>query len=260
MSFLKKIRKALEPAPRSRRYGASISALGHVLPVEVVVEPRREFRYSITGKKIILRAPVGCTTDDIRDQLIQLQAWAEPVLRERPELFRRYVAPTYQSGSTLTVGRYEYTLDVRTETRDDSSIRQQGRHLTLLLSDQLTAAQRTRTTRKLLAKAVAAHQKNDITRRVLELNRATVNRPIRGVTLKYNHSNWGSCSSRSNINLSTRLLFAPLEVQDYVIIHELAHLVEHNHSDRFWAVVAQYLPDYERHERWLKEHGATCDF
>ncbi|MDV7393186.1 M48 family metallopeptidase, partial [Arthrospira platensis SPKY1] len=77
---------------------------------------------------------------------------------------------------------------------------------------------------------------------------------------KYNSSNWGSCSSGRNINLSTRLLFAPPAVQDYVIIHELAHLVELNHSDRFWKLVSEIMPDYEEKEKWLKEYGHLCEF
>ena len=57
-----------------------------------------------------------------------------------------------------------------------------------------------------------------------------------------------------------RLLFAPPEVVDYVIIHELAHLIELNHSHRFWAEVARAMPNYEEQEAWLKKYGAACDF
>jgi predicted metal-dependent hydrolase len=80
------------------------------------------------------------------------------------------------------------------------------------------------------------------------------------VRLKYLHSRWGSCSSSSNINLSTRLLFAPEGVIDYVIIHELAHLQELNHSPRFWRLVAEAMPDYQLKEKWLKDNGHLCDF
>ncbi|HRI62460.1 MAG TPA: M48 family metallopeptidase, partial [Saprospiraceae bacterium] len=83
---------------------------------------------------------------------------------------------------------------------------------------------------------------------------------IKSVNLKYNHSNWGSCSAHNNVNLSTRLLFAPQDVQDYVILHELAHLVELNHSDRFWSLVQGYMPDYREKEKWLKLNRSKCDF
>ncbi|MDI9408931.1 MAG: SprT family zinc-dependent metalloprotease [Candidatus Pacebacteria bacterium] len=66
---------------------------------------------------------------------------------------------------------------------------------------------------------------------------------------------WGSCSSRGNLNYSWRLIFAPPEVVDYVAAHEVAHLVELNHSPRFWALVERLIPDYETHRKWLKVNG-----
>jgi predicted metal-dependent hydrolase len=62
------------------------------------------------------------------------------------------------------------------------------------------------------------------------------------------------------LNFSSRLLFAPQDVQDYVIIHELAHLIELNHSDAFWQLVADAMPNYSEKENWLKENGAACRF
>jgi predicted metal-dependent hydrolase len=69
-------------------------------------------------------------------------------------------------------------------------------------------------------------------------------------------SRWGSASARGTISLSWRLLLAPLEVLDYVVVHELCHLRELNHSRRFWALVATARPDYETQKRWLDRHGA----
>ena len=66
---------------------------------------------------------------------------------------------------------------------------------------------------------------------------------------------WGSCNKKGNITFSFRLIMLPLEVIDYIIIHELAHLVELNHSKRFWAAVEKMMPEYEQHEKWLKHNG-----
>jgi len=66
---------------------------------------------------------------------------------------------------------------------------------------------------------------------------------------------WGSCSSNGTINFTWRLVMAPLEVVDYVVLHELAHLNVKNHSPRFWKLVETICPDYKRQRKWLKEHG-----
>ncbi|MFP4370503.1 MAG: M48 family metallopeptidase [Candidatus Kapaibacterium sp.] len=66
---------------------------------------------------------------------------------------------------------------------------------------------------------------------------------------------WGSCSTRGNINYSWKLILLPVPLIDYVIIHELAHLIEHNHSRDFWAIVEKIYPDYKKARKWIKEKG-----
>lgn len=66
---------------------------------------------------------------------------------------------------------------------------------------------------------------------------------------------WGSCSSRGTLSFTWRLVMAPLEVVDYVVVHELAHLRVQNHSAAFWAEVAQMMPDFKRQRDWLKKNG-----
>ena len=74
------------------------------------------------------------------------------------------------------------------------------------------------------------------------------------VRIKDQETRWGSCSSQNNLNFSWRLIMAPPKVLDYVIIHELAHLEQMNHSYKFWDVVEKYDPDYRENRRWLKKH------
>ena len=66
---------------------------------------------------------------------------------------------------------------------------------------------------------------------------------------------WGSCSPNGTVNFSWRLVMAPLEVIDYVVVHELAHLRVKDHSQKFWKVVESILPAYKLHRKWLRENG-----
>lgn len=66
---------------------------------------------------------------------------------------------------------------------------------------------------------------------------------------------WGSCSGKARLHFSYRLIYAPVEVIDYVVVHELAHIVFKNHGARFWAQVAKYCPDYLQKRKWLKENA-----
>lgn len=75
------------------------------------------------------------------------------------------------------------------------------------------------------------------------------------MTLRSQRTRWGSCSIGGHISLNWRLVMAPPEVLSYVVIHELAHLAEHNHGPGFWSLVERFCPDFRSHKKWLKLHG-----
>jgi len=77
------------------------------------------------------------------------------------------------------------------------------------------------------------------------------------ITLRDTSSRWGSCSANGNLSFSWRLIFAPRAVLEYVVAHEVAHIVQHNHSPAFWAVVAHICPNWQQQRDWLKKHGKT---
>ena len=77
------------------------------------------------------------------------------------------------------------------------------------------------------------------------------------ITIRNQRSRWGSCSSAGNLNFNCLLMLTPPEVQDYVVVHELCHRKEMNHSDAFWAEVERVLPDYRERRKWLKENGGA---
>lgn len=75
------------------------------------------------------------------------------------------------------------------------------------------------------------------------------------ITIRNQKTRWGSCSGKGNLNFNCLLMLTPEDVQDYVVIHELCHRKEMNHSPKFWAEVAKIMPDYKRKRKWLKENS-----
>jgi predicted metal-dependent hydrolase len=68
---------------------------------------------------------------------------------------------------------------------------------------------------------------------------------------------WGSCTSQNNIRLNWKLIMAPIEILDYVVVHELSHTIHHNHSKAFWNLVESIIPDWKDKRKWLRENGTT---
>jgi len=77
----------------------------------------------------------------------------------------------------------------------------------------------------------------------------------RRITLRDQRSRWGSCSSKGTLSFNWRLVLAPHDVLDYVVVHEICHLVELNHGPRFWRLVERRRPSYRDSKRWLDDHG-----
>ena len=75
------------------------------------------------------------------------------------------------------------------------------------------------------------------------------------ITIRNQKSKWGSCSANGNLNFNCLLMLTPPEVIDSIVVHELCHRKEMNHSKAFWTEVEKIIPDYRQREKWLKEHG-----
>ena len=113
--------------------------------------------------------------------------------------------------------------------------------------------------RKLLEKFYRKEAEKRFTDRVILLS-DLVGKDVKTVTIRSQQTRWGSCSSRLTISLNWRLIMAPDFASDYVIYHELAHLTHMNHSNRFWQLVEQYIPEYKDAEKWLKKHHQLLNF
>lgn len=77
------------------------------------------------------------------------------------------------------------------------------------------------------------------------------------ITIRNQKTRWGSCSSKGNLNFNCLLMLMPDKVLDYVVVHELCHLKQMNHSKKFWKEVERYMPDYKNYKKWLNENGGA---
>jgi predicted metal-dependent hydrolase len=91
--------------------------------------------------------------------------------------------------------------------------------------------------------------------RFIELHAKKYHLYPRFIRIKTQKSRWGSCGIHNDINLNWLLVLAPPQVMEYVVVHELCHIKERNHSQKFWHLVKLHLPDYQIQRNWLKKEG-----
>jgi len=103
---------------------------------------------------------------------------------------------------------------------------------------------------------LAGKMKKEFVPRVREYARI-MNITVGRISIRTQKTRWGSCTSEGNLNFNCLLFLAPAKVQDYVIVHELCHRIEMNHSKRFWELVSSYIPDYKESKKWLDTEGKT---
>jgi predicted metal-dependent hydrolase len=224
------------------------------VPYKIIVERRGNIRASIATKQAYLRLPPYITSARIRKEHVKFLDWIRIQIHANPAIRKRFTLKKYYSGQSINVMDHAFQL----ELIFDSQIKQNKAklyHKDGLVQIKLLSQDHVLATPRLLSRTFGHHFLPAVINRVENLNQQHFNFEYNNVRLKYNKSNWGSCSTKKNINLSTRLLLAPNFIRDYVIIHELAHLKEMNHSNPFWKLVQEVMPDYKQAEFWLKENS-----
>ncbi len=228
--------------------------------VKIHFENRKNSRVSIRKKAVNIRIPSFLSKEEKADQLNRMKSWARKKLLENPEKFKPEPQKEHKNEDILKIGNEEYSLKIKFEDKKSSSARLTGDTIQLAVSDNLSKEEKNNHISTLISRCVGSKRLPKLQVKIKELNKKHFNQNINKIFFKHNKSNWGSCSRAGNINISTRLLFAPDDVLEYVCIHELAHLLEHNHSKKFWTLVETAMPEYKEKKRWLKENGDICKF
>jgi len=227
------------------------------LKVNVYHEKRVDSRVSITKTGVNIRFPILLPEFEKQKLMKQFIDWAQKKLDEKPHLyfdkFKRY-----QDGYVLNLYDASYILAINEQNTSKNSIVKKQNTLQITVSNQLDEEEKMKAISKLVYKFLAKKYKPLIWEWLLQLNAIHNFGDLKSTRMKNNSTNWGSCSNKGNINISVRLLLAPQEVVEYVLIHELAHLQEQNHGKNFWKIVEKACPNYKEHELWLKHNAKKC--
>lgn len=228
------------------------------LPLYIYVEPRRNVRISISKGNANLRLPLYLTSRQQTEYLQWARDWIIKKYQKQPSLAEPE-SKLYNDGDELILMEQSFQLKINSHNNPNLKGNVKENIFNIYVPQTWPAAEQQLGISMMLRKMIAKKMRSDMIDRVIQLNRQHFQKEISALRLKYNTSNWGSCSRKKNLNFSTRLLLAPLKVIDYVIIHELAHLIEMNHSSKFWAIVEKVDPDYRTKEKWLKDHGRALN-
>ena len=237
-----------------------IVVAGKKFKLFIYSEKRNDCRISIGKKGLHLRLSKYFTAAEKQKQYHELLAWAKEYIVKN-ELYKPKVTHRlYRDGDMLKVMGKEFTIRLHYEDKETSKGNLKNGMIFLTLSKDMSAKQEQKHKSYLVSRLIGNEFQPKIAERLTALNKMHFKKPVKKLIMRDNVSCWGSCTWDGNITISTRLLFAPQEVIDYVLIHELAHLIEHNHSKRFWSLVEKIMPGYMMAEDWLFYNGGHCIF
>ena len=231
----------------------------HKIPLKTFFESRRNVRIASGKESVLMRIPAFCNAKE-RDKY---RSWAIDWIQKQWDTNPRF-RTTYQLFE-LHEGYCVHTYDNQFELKWSFTERKHSRArlirnvIDMQLAHDWDPMARHEAAVKLIYKALSNHYQPIFAERVLALHANRFAQDVSSVSLKNMVSKWGSCSHHGKMSFSTRLIFAPESVQDYVLVHELCHLEVMNHSGEFWNLVEKYDPDYKAKEHWLKTQGHLCD-
>jgi predicted metal-dependent hydrolase len=234
----------------------NIDVRGENVPVRILFEMRFNNRVTVNKNGILIRISDRLLREEQRKNIDSLLKWAKEKLGDKPELLETLPQRRYVNGEVLKVGDYEFVISILPHSMAKSSAKIFRNNIVLSIAKGLTKEAEANACSYLVAKCLCKFFQPLISERIYELNERYFKKDVKSIKMKYATSFWGHCSRNGNIVISVRLLFAPPRMVDYVLIHELAHLVHHDHSSRFWKVVEQVMPDYRLAEKHLKENNA----
>jgi predicted metal-dependent hydrolase len=217
------------------------------MPIEVnqIIRSKRKTLALIVKPDgtLVVRAPLRTAEKSIWEFMENHTEWIE---KKRAEALAALpLAPRqYVSGEIFMYLGQSYPLEIV-----------KGQKKPLLLEENFKLAESAQATAKLVFERWYRMQAKKILNERVSKYASQYCLQYKKIGITSARTRWGSCSANGSLNFSWRLIMAPIEVVDYVVVHELAHTVFHNHSKRFWKKVETIMPDYKERKKWLRKNG-----
>ncbi|MEN6571333.1 MAG: SprT family zinc-dependent metalloprotease, partial [Anaerolineaceae bacterium] len=209
----------------------------------------RRYRLAVSTEGVSVTLPAGVPASEADRFIQQNSSWLKEQLRKLERRRAKSKVEPLPADVILLRGKaVQVKVLEESVSRSRALVREAGGRLEMRLpagarKDEVLEAALRKLAREEVERAVAVHS------RIMRLSPGAV-------SIRDQRTRWGSCSSRGTLSFNWRLVMAPPEVLNYVVVHELAHLKVPNHSREFWALVARYDPAFKEHRLWLKRKAS----
>ena len=213
---------------------------------QVLESNRKSIAIEITRDgQVFVRAPKGISEHDLKRVLKSRQRWI--YVRVMAARERNPIERLYETGRKLLLLGQELELQIEYEqSRERVFLIENKLHVWILEEHK-----------ELIPKMLEQwyrHQARKVLRELTDYYARIMKLKVNQIAIKDQKTRWGSCSSKQNLNFNYRLVMAPQPVIEYVVIHELCHMIHMNHSKEFWKEVEKFQPEYKQYRKWLKDH------
>ena len=231
--------------------GRTVTLAGRKVAYSLRISERaRNLRLKVDlDNGLMVTVPEGFDPDGIERILREKQGWILDKLNYFDQERRIPAAPAGQPGRYILYRGREYLVEVRDQGTRAGAVE--------ILDDRIVVTLDEgggKDCADVLERWLKRMARLLINQRIRVINN-DLNLSVNRVAIRGQKTRWGSCSQQGNLNFNWRLVMAPLQVMDYIVVHELLHLVEPNHSKKFWQLVEGVCPDYKVWRDWLKKNG-----
>jgi len=204
-----------------------------------------------TGK-FTLVIPKRAMGFEVNRFLKQHMEWINSHTEKAKKIQELHPRPTYQTGDTFYYFGEKVFLEVLPSPKKRPTIKIRDDKMIIYIYEKMNKKEGVEMVKKTIENFYRKKAEEVIHDRLQFFNEHDDFKYNR-VVFRNQKTRWGSCSSSGNLNFNWRLIMAPIEVIDYVVVHELCHLKQMNHSVKFWRLVEEIIPDYKGQKKWLKE-------